>query len=220
MSQTILDISIGHAPDPGWQGARSVDGLYEYAYHHDQIRPALAAAAKAAGVQSAERHLVLRWWDAADHPEWRRERRGNLLLLDRLKAIFGADPKPAILIELHCNASRNTRYGGQMAIYRKDRDGSEDSRSLLLASLLCGRLAQALPELKNRGAQGDLGDWVGRDLALCRWSKKRGVVGVILELGFLTCPADVAVLREPGTPGKVAQAIIQAVKAFAGGGGG
>jgi hypothetical protein len=203
MSQ-ILDISIGHAPDAGWLGAKSADGLYEYAYHHDSIRPALEAAAKTAGVQ-------IRWWDAAEHQEWRRTRRGNLLLLDRLKAIFGATPAPQILIDLHCNASKNTRYGGQMAIYRKDRDGSEDARSLLLASLLCGRLAQGVPGLKNRGAQGDLGDWVGRDLALCRWSKKKGVVGVILELGFLTCPSDVAVLRAAETPRKVAEAIMQVV---------
>ena len=130
-------------------------------------------------------------------------------MLDRLVAMYNATPPPQVAIALHSNASQNTRYGGVMAIHRIN-----DNRSLLLASLLWGRLSLALPQLKNRGAQADKGEWVNSDLAFTRWAHKKGTVGVILELGFLTCPGDVEALTDPATPTKVARAVLEAVSAF------
>ena len=148
-------------------------------------------------------------------PEWRREKKGNLLLLDRLTAIHAANPKPQIAIALHCNASRNKRYGGFMAIYRRDKGGKVDARSKRLAELLCSELKPALsgdPGIRSLGPQADTGSWVSRDLAFTRWAKARGCVGVILELGFLTCAKDVQVLKKADTPAKVARAILSAVE--------
>ena len=206
-NQTTIDVSIGHAPEKGWEGAKG-GGLSEYAYNSTLIKPALESAL----VQSSS--LSARWWDAADHPEWRREKEGNLLLLDRLRAMYRGETRPKIAIALHNNASRNPRYGGFMVIYRQEKDGREDLKSKRLAGLLCNELALALPGMKNRGVQGDQGDWVERNLAFTRWAHAHGTAGVILELGFLTCPGDVEVLRDPSTPAKVAGAVLKAINTY------
>jgi len=203
-----IDVSVGHAPEAGWQGARSKCGLTEYSYAHTLLRPALQDAF------NLSQEYEPRWWDAGDHLEWRRVRKGNLLLLDRLKAMYSGTRAPTVAIALHNNASRNTDYGGFMVIYRQEKDGRVDEKSKRLAELLCWELARALPGMKNRGPQADQGDWVERNLAFTRWAHAHGTAGVIMELGFLTCPDDVAVLRDPATPAKVAKALLSATQAY------
>ena len=208
-----LDFSIGHAPEKGFQGARSADGLTEYHYNKTILAPAIKQAFEPSP-------FAPRFWDAGEHKEWRRRKKGNLLLLDRLISIFkGPTGPPGIAIALHCNAAKNRRYGGFMAIYRREKDGREDKKSRRLAELLCDELGRGLP-IKNRGAQPDQDapgfkdSWVGRNLAFPRWAFRYGTAGVILEAGFLTCPKDVETLRSELGPLAIGQAIRRAVEAF------
>lgn len=214
--RVLVDISVGHGTVQDWTGTETADGsLKEAVFNREKLRPALQSEF------NGHRQFTIRWWDAAEHPEWRQyNKKANLLLLDRLVAMYASQPAVEIALALHCNASKNKNFGGFMAIYRQEERGDSEAargtrctQSALLAQLLCDELGDTL-SMKNRGAKPDRGPWVNTNLAFTRWAKRRKAVGVLLELGFMTNLGDVALLKDPGTPTKVAKAIRYALESF------
>ena len=214
----VIDISVGHGNKEGYQGTESACGLSEWWIGHYWLRPALEKAFK------DHERIKLRFWDAQDHPEWRqRDKKSGLLLYDRLEAMYRKNTQPPVqlALALHNNASKNTKYGGHMHIYRQDVGGNSPEarqsaceRSKRLAELLSEAYASQIVGMKARGAKADRGDWVSRNLAFTRWAKRRGAVGVIIEFGFLTHEPDVDILYKDDTPHKAAAAIRLALRTF------
>lgn len=104
----------------------------------------------------------------------------------------------ALLISLHVNSSRDPSEEGMMFFYARDLPAGRE---------LAEAVRQALQPLHPR-REAPIGR---RNLYLLR---ECGIPGVLIELGFITNPADRARLADPEHRDRIARAIAQGVAAF------
>lgn len=221
-TKKTIDISIGHSHlSKGAKGVLKGQVLREYDFAR-RVRAALDEYVKA----NPGLEFEFRFWDHLEHPKWGM-RKGQMagagyILYDRLVSMYrDKDLKPVveIAVAIHNNASKNTKYGGLMCIYRMEKDDPEhgtfeDTEGKKLASHLQSEFLRVFPGLVDRKVQADQGSWIERNLAFTKWGFRYRAVPVIVEFGFITCPTDQVIIADEGTPKQYVLALIQALRAY------
>jgi N-acetylmuramoyl-L-alanine amidase len=99
-----------------------------------------------------------------------------------------------VFVSLHCNASTNTTPSGTEVWYLIDSK---------LAMSVCNSICEAL-KTKNR--------WAKRSQTLA--VLKSSIPSILVEIGFMSNPQELALLADQQSPAKVAQAIATALEAW------
>jgi N-acetylmuramoyl-L-alanine amidase len=99
-----------------------------------------------------------------------------------------------VLVSLHCNASISKEPAGSEVWYMTD-----SKLAMSVCNAICGAL-----RTKNRGAKRS------QSLAVL----KTRVPAILVELGFMSNPQELALLTNPQSPGAAAQAIASALEAW------
>jgi N-acetylmuramoyl-L-alanine amidase len=140
----------------------------------------------------------------------------------RRKAQRAIDAKPDCVIELHLDANwkqikddkgnvlktvPNLRVQGYFPIYWVSHRASQD-----LAETVAASMKATFDDWRCRGPQPCPGPMIYRKtLTLLEQTAAVDVPAIMIECGTLTHPEDVARLLDPGTPGKMAEAITAGV---------
>jgi N-acetylmuramoyl-L-alanine amidase len=185
----VIAVDAGHGGYDG--GAKSPGGLWEKGYNlaiSEYLREELYALG-ADVVMTRDGDYAL--CDA--HPQMRKkrqdmERRADLVL------VGGAE----LLISVHMNNYRDSAQSGPQVFYRADCPAGQR-----LAEVMQTEMIEALSPRRKRSAQ--VGDFYMLSL---------GIPSVLVECGFLSNPAEEALLRSDAYRRQVAAAIADGVVAW------
>ncbi len=189
LSGRVVAVDAGHGGYDG--GARAPGGRWEKAYNLDvalRLRDCLSALG-ATVVMTRDGDYAL----CDPNPKGRKKRQD----MERRAEIVTAGGAE-LLVSVHMNEYRDTRQSGPQVFFRSD-----CAAGRALAELTQGKMVETLSPKRARAASP--GDFYILSL---------GIPSMLVECGFLSNPAEEALLRTDAYESLVAQAIADGVAAW------
>ena len=160
----------------------------------------LSVAWKVARIlDKTSRHIV-----ALTRPFRRNLTTGSVARDLRLRAELANKIKADRFVSIHCNVFNDPSVGGFEVWYH---DGSEKGKAF--AERVCKALAFALPNMRNRGVKNDKEQTKSGYQVL----RQTSMPAILVELGFLSCPADAEILKVHKGQWEIAKALASAITA-------